>query len=453
MSDPESLQALAHRIRATGALGRSQLIQKLFDFLIECSATGRAPKETEVAIEVFGKDTGFDVAQDAMVRVYVHKLRRKLEEYYSAAGRSDPFQLAIPKGAYRIVIHARDAGPAAPEDLAEAPALLSGVDASASPEPSMPPPSRASRRWLLPVLAASVVINLGLAGGLFWHSHRSAPLTTVRASAVWSRMLDSGRPLWVVLGDYYIFAETDKNMEVQRLVREFSINSANDLDQYLKLHPEFADRYQDMQLNYLPTSAAYALKELLPLIADVNSRTRVIMASELTPEMLKSSDVIYIGYLSGMGMLSDLVFNGSRFQVGDSFDVVVDRSTGKQYISQAALPVPGEQTYHDIGYFATFAGPSGNQIMIVAGTRDVAVRRMAASITRADSLEQLMSRSGNQRSFDALYDVFAMNGTDLNGTLLLTGRIDTTRIWADEAEAPAATSHPASALAPTARLP
>src|SRR5580698_5097448 len=109
MSDLESLQALADRIRATGALGRSQLIQKLFDFLIECSATGRAPKETEVAIEVFGKDVGFDVAQDAMVRVYVHKLRRKLEEYYSAAGRGDPFHLTIPKGAYRIVINDREA--------------------------------------------------------------------------------------------------------------------------------------------------------------------------------------------------------------------------------------------------------------------------------------------------------------------------------------------------------
>jgi hypothetical protein len=131
----------------------------------------------------------------------------------------------------------------------------------------------------------------------------------------------------------------------------------------------------------------------------------------------------------------------------------VDRTSGKQYISQAALPVPGEQTYHDIGYFATFAGPSGNQIMIVAGTRDVAVRRMADSITRADSLQQLVARSGNQRSFDALYDVFAMNGTDLNGTLLLTGKIDTTRIWTDEAAAPAATvGHPA-AMAPTARLP
>src|SRR6202034_2017438 len=97
MSDPESLQALADRIRTTGALGRSQLIQRLFDFLIECSLTGRAPKETEVAIEVFGKDVGFDVAQDAMVRVYVHKLRRKLEEYYSAAGHSDRFVWRYPR--------------------------------------------------------------------------------------------------------------------------------------------------------------------------------------------------------------------------------------------------------------------------------------------------------------------------------------------------------------------
>jgi hypothetical protein len=453
MSDPESLQALAHRIRATGALGRSQLIQKLFDFLIECSATGRAPKETEVAIEVFGKDTGFDVAQDAMVRVYVHKLRRKLEEYYSAAGHSDPFRLTIPKGAYRIVVHEPDAAPA-PEDVAEPPlALVSIPEPGAAPGASRPPP-RTPRPWILAVLVASVVINLALAGGLFWSAHRAAPVNPVRASPVWSRMLDSGRPLWVVLGDYYIFAETDKNMEVQRLVREFSINSANDLDQYLKLHPEFADRYQDMQLNYLPTSAAFALKDLLPLLADANPRTRVVMASELTPEMLKSSDVIYIGYLSGMGMLSDLVFGGSRFQIGDSFDVLIDRTSGKQYISQAALPVPGEQTYHDIGYFATFAGPSGNQIMIVAGTRDVAVRRMAESLTHADSLQQLVARSGNQRSFEALYDVFAMNGTDLNGTLLVTGKIDTTRIWADETAAPAtAVGHPPGTLAPTARLP
>jgi hypothetical protein len=443
MSDPESLQALADRIRATGVLGRSQLIQKLFDFLIECSATGRAPKETEVAIEVFGKDVGFDVAQDAMVRVYVHKLRRKLEEYYAAAGRSDPLQLAIPKGAYRIVIHDRNA-PAQPD---------TAVDSAGATLPVATAVAATPRRWLWPILAASLVINLLFAGALVWYGQRGSPASALLNNPLWARLLASDRPLLVVLGDYYIFAETDRNMEVQRLVREFSINSAGDLDQYLKLHPEFADRYQDMQLNYLPTSAAYALKDLMPLLAGASARSRVVLASELTPQMLKSSNVIYIGYLSGMGMLSDLVFSGSRFDVGESFDVLIDRASGKRYISQAALPVPGEQTYHDFGYFATFAGPSGNQIMIIAGTRDVAVMHTAESVTHPDSLQQLSARSGNLRSFDALYDVFAMDGTNLNGTLLLTGRIDTARIWADGSAAVPAGVSRAPAAAPTAALP
>jgi hypothetical protein len=445
MSDTESLQALADRIRATGALGRSRLIQKLFDFLIECSATGRAPKETEVAIEVFGKDAGFDVAQDAMVRVYVHKLRRKLEEYYSAAGRSDPFQLTIPKGAYLIV--ADVAG-------SPVPVAIPAGSSHAGGDPSRIAPLASSRRWLWPILAASLVINLLFAGALVWYGQHGSAANPVLSNSLWARMLAPDRPLLVVLGDYYIFAETDKNMEVQRLVREFAINSPGDLDQYLKLHPEFADRYQDMQLNYLPTSAAYALKDLMPLLAGASARTRVVLASQLTPQMLKSSNVVYIGYLSGMGMLSDLVFSGSRFDVGESFDVLIDRASGKRYISQAALPVPGEQTYHDFGYFATFAGPSGNQIMIIAGTRDVAVMHTAESITHPDSLQQLSARSGNLRSFDALYDVFAMDGTNLNGTLLLTGKIDTARIWADApTAAPANAARAPAAIAPTASLP
>jgi hypothetical protein len=448
MSDPASLQALAAPIRASGALGRSQLIQKLFDFLVLCSATGRTPKEAEVAIEVFGKAVSFDVAQDAMVRVYVHKLRRKLEEYYASAGRSDPFQLTIPKGAYRIVVGdhaARDTGAAANAAVAG-----DAADTEDSPIPPRPP---IPRRWLIPVLAASLVINLLVVGTLFWHSHRQGPGNPLLNNPLWARMLGTDRPLLLVLGDYYIFAETDQNMEVQRLVREFSINSPEDLDQYLKVHPEFADRYQDMQLNYLPTSAASALKDLMPLLAGAGARTRVVMASELTPEMLKSSDVIYMGYLSGMGMLGDLVFSGSRFDVGESFDVLIDRASGKRYISQAALRVPGEQKYHDFGYFATFAGPTGNQIMIIAGTRDVAVINTAESITHPDSLQQLTARSNNSRSFDALYDVFAMNGTNLNGTLLLTGKIDTARIWADRSAAPANTGRAPGVMTPTASLP
>src|SRR5688572_2748099 len=102
--DAEQLRASAERIRASGVLGRSPLMQKLFDFLIECSLAGRAPKEIEVAVDALGRGADFDVTQDAMVRVYVHKLRRKLEEYYAGPGARDAQRLTIPKGEYRFAL-------------------------------------------------------------------------------------------------------------------------------------------------------------------------------------------------------------------------------------------------------------------------------------------------------------------------------------------------------------
>src|SRR5215470_14909706 len=104
MSDSEALRAHAERIKASGVLGRSPLMQRLFDFLLECSIAGKAPKDIEVAVDSFGKGAEFDVSQDAMVRVYIHKLRRKHEEFYAGPGAGEGVRLSIPKGEYRIVV-------------------------------------------------------------------------------------------------------------------------------------------------------------------------------------------------------------------------------------------------------------------------------------------------------------------------------------------------------------
>ncbi|MGD9843195.1 MAG: hypothetical protein AB7U99_09875, partial [Steroidobacteraceae bacterium] len=77
MTSFEQLQIHAERIRASGALGRSELMLRLFNYFVDCARTQRVPKEIEVGLDVFGKKADFDVGQDAVVRVYIHKLRRK----------------------------------------------------------------------------------------------------------------------------------------------------------------------------------------------------------------------------------------------------------------------------------------------------------------------------------------------------------------------------------------
>ena len=98
MSETDPLYLHAERIRASDLFGRSDQLQKLFDYLVECSRSGRVPKESVIAVEVFGRGTDFDVSSDAAVRVCIHKLRRKFEEFYIAHPELGPARLTIPRG-------------------------------------------------------------------------------------------------------------------------------------------------------------------------------------------------------------------------------------------------------------------------------------------------------------------------------------------------------------------
>ncbi len=417
MLDIPKMHAHAERIRSSGVLGRSRLIRRLFDFLIDCSLTDRAPKEIEVAIDVFGKDPGFDVTQDAMVRVYIHKLRRKLEEFYTGPGRGEAERLVIPKGAYRFLIE--------PVEQAEA---------SEAAEAAADPPLRSRRsRWLVAALAASLVANAaGFAWLGFTRWHRVPDeLAQARESPVWSHVLGDDRTIFLVLGDHYLYGQTDASHQVTRLVRDFSINSPSDLEQYLKLHPNETGEDLDLQLSYLPTAAGFALRDVMPLLAPAHRRIRVALASELNPALLTSAHIVYIGYLSGMGMLRDLVFAGSRFTLGRTDAELIDRTTGERYLSQAAMP-HGEVKYHDYGYFATFAGPTGNQIIVISGTRDVALMHTAESVTQPRGLAALTKSARGSGAFEALYDVYGMDRMNLDGKLLLTSKLNTSRIWTGE---------------------
>jgi len=249
-------------------------------------------------------------------------------------------------------------------------------------------------------------------------------LHALRSNPIWANILDDDLPVYVVVGDYYIFGElNDSSMDVQRLVREFKINSALDLEQYLKNNPDLAGKYMDVSLKYLPVSAAYALREVLPILQTVGKdhrQIRVILASELTPEMVQSRHIVYVGLLSGMGILQKLVFQGSRFAIGESYDELVDLQTKKSYISQEGMTEPNRSAYTDYGYFASRTGVDGNQVVIIAGTRDEAMQYMAENMTRQTSLDSLDRQAGAKQDFEALYSVQALEQSSIGGHLQLT---------------------------------
>src|ERR1700744_2522212 len=66
--DAHEIAERAQRLRAPEALGRSDGLNRLFDYLAARAAEGARPKEFEVAAAVFGRTSAFHGAQDASVR-------------------------------------------------------------------------------------------------------------------------------------------------------------------------------------------------------------------------------------------------------------------------------------------------------------------------------------------------------------------------------------------------
>lgn len=394
--------AEVERVKGSGMLGRSDPLNRLFAYLAERSGAVEAPKEIDIALEVFGRTDTFDVSQDASVRVYIHRLRGKLDSFYDGAAEASD-RLLIPRGEYRLVLQ----GGTKPAAL---PAVTAEQQLPAVPYEAPVPTSPTTKRRWRGLLAGALLLAMAAAGGagyLVGRQADSAPLEIANTS-VWAPILKSPRMTFVVLGDYYIFGETSGSFDVQRLVREFAINSPADLDQYIMSHPERSLRVADLDLHYLPLSAAPALGNILPAMTDRRrsgvGRAGVTTISQIAPDVVKTSNVVYVGYLSGLGLLRDILFPISSFSIGATYDEIVDRRTGRRYTAQWSSSARNARTHLDYGYLASLNGPTGNRIIIVSGTRDAGVVQASEAAINPALLRDLANKAGSD-SFEVLYEV------------------------------------------------
>lgn len=384
MGETERFEREVERVRASGVLGRTGRLRELFDFLAT-RGPAQPVSQADIAHEVFGQlEAGPD---DATARVYAHRLRKRLADFYTREG-AEAGRLVLPAGSYELVF----------EEAASDSARAAGA--------------RRGLRWTVPLVllaALAVAFVLGRETG------SSGP--AAEANAIWQPFLESERQIVVAVGDYYIFGEIDPfEPERGRMIRDFAINSPTDLARAQESEPQRYERAEDMGLSYLPLSSAYALRSLMPVLARHPQPVEIVAASVVTPQMLRDRNVVYVGLISGMGLLEQATFNGSDLSIGETYDDLRDAVSGRRYSSGEALTRTSTQYYRDFGYLARFRRPGGALVAVVAGARDTGLRGLAPLATgELDArLEDVAAGSG---SFEAVFEFTGQQGADLSGRL------------------------------------
>ena len=96
--------------------------------------------------------------------------------------------------------------------------------------------------------------------------------------------------------------------------------------------------------------------------------------------------------------------------------IFLDRAVSYQHFTGTAS--------HDYGVFEKIRGPGGNTIVVISGTRDAGVTQTAEAFTSAPKLKELEQKNDVRLPVEALLEVSAVNGVNLNGKLLAQSNRD-----------------------------
>lgn len=410
VSEPDSELILRQleRVLASNQLARADTSRKLLTYLAECCLRNEVPKETAIALDVFGKDATFSGAEHSIVRVSVRTLRQKLIEYYAGSGEDDEIRFDIPKGGYKLVISRHT--PAAPR-------------ADTDPEPAAIPRRRGTIRPALigagAILLTSLVVNLYL-----WTrippGAADASLALIRESPLWSDIAKSNRDLTIVLGDLFMYTQIDEVTGRTLTVRDPGINSNEELRIQLASNPRFAAGRGQRYATMLQKNVVLGMTTILSILDRQNRRIEVEACDDITVDAIRKNDIIYIGPPVRLGPLAGHYELQSRYRYNNTPASITDVVTGKGYLPEGDL---GEK-HVDYALAAKFIGPTGNHILIMtSGARNAGILQIVRTLTspagEAQMREMLRAKSIDPGgSFEALLTVTGFKRTDLSAAMV-----------------------------------
>lgn len=390
---------------------RSERLIRLLDYLLECTLQGFSPSEEEVARAALSSGEAFDPRLKGSTRVYVHRLRRKLGAIYR--DRPGP-RLQIPRGRYCL--------------------LLADHHETASPRRGSWRLVRFAR-WRTAGVLLAVVAAAGSSHLLRGQHPATSELT---GTLLWQPLAHSTRPTAIVFGDHYLFADLSGSVagpaRPPRLTLDPAITSRDHLDLFLMQHPQHIGRWQNTNLNYAPSETVLALRAVLAAMPSLWSDGRappdVLPASRLTPAILKSSNVIYVGLLSGLPpLVRNPLFLASGFRIGTSYGELIDRD-GRRYATDDEGAGDVTVPQRGFGYVARLPGPSANHLVIIAGTDGQSLLRMAeAAVAPVPAVPARAPTASPSRAFEALYRIESAGDVRLGQRRLVERSLDPTGVW------------------------
>jgi len=259
--------------------------KNLLQYLYECYQNDKIPSEFDIAIDVFYKDKDFNPADDTTVRVYIYRLRKKLDEYYENHGKDEPVVIQIQKGTYHIEFLKRS-------DLNKRKSLE-------------------LQKYLYPAIISILLIIIIITGYLYFSANNQINrINKIRQdNFIWSDFTQNDSPTLYVVGCLYAYYYYLEQFDRSWLVRDDAINSESDLNDFQEEYNLDKNNISIPDWKMIPKSAALHYGNLLPIFKSDIKNLDLKLTDELTWDDIENNNIIYVGHFHNLNILNTIFPN------------------------------------------------------------------------------------------------------------------------------------------------
>ncbi len=401
MINKAAQQACLEKILASQEFSGSKIYQTYLTYLVNAADEGLSIKEITIAIDVFGKDAGFNPAEDTIVRSHTYTLRKKLESYYYNEGKDDRYRLIIPKGHYHVQF---------------SPKLDKRITLAKI---------KRLYPWITVVICILVIIFL-------WIKKRNLQdqLQTYRQidlqDPFWKEFIQSELPVMVVPGDHIFYTDYFEQYGRELTVRDYTINSLEELDSLRAVYPRNNIRRSNEP--YFPYHSIWSIPPILNVLYAGNQKPIFRKSLDISPQILDVYNFIFIGSIKTLYTFKHTMAS-SHFNYGIAPHVVTYTYPDSNKTVSFSTSLHSQGPNEDLVLVLKLPGPAGNTIFIIASYHSLGAPEIADYLTskskRSELEDMFYSKYGEiPLHFEILFRVTGIDKTAYNSDILICNKIN-----------------------------
>lgn len=373
---------LLERILKQHTFAKSPTSSVLLEYLVNATIEGIDVKETTIGVDLLGKK--FDAEKgNARIRVNIYNLRKKLDHYYDEEGKNDPWRIVIPKGQYHLEF------------------VKNTVKGSSI---------NRKNYWIAGLLIVLIF------SWIFFFLNTRNPIPSM-----WKSFFENGKPTTLFIGDSYGFMGPTGLGHIG-WIRDYSINSLDNLYDFLEEHPELKDSLFPANYFYTTGMAAYASKEVADLFQQHHSDFSIRFTSNSNYSDIIGENSIYAGPIKNDNKFIRF-FNEENNQFKINGRELHFSGDTEQPDTTFQLELEGLEFEYTI--VSRLEGPKQTAQFIFFSDHDIGVQATVEYFTNPDSIQAFNNRyfNGQNVPFTALFETWGIERTNTNLKAILVRQV------------------------------